>query len=89
MGEKEWLYATTFSFDKNDDQEFAELVFEGLDTLCTVYVVSNTLESHVNMPDLSLKNGNVALEADNQFRTWRVRIATFSFDNHVVNAEMV
>jgi len=37
VGEREWLYATTFEFAHNS--EHIELVFEGLDTLCHIYLV--------------------------------------------------
>ncbi|KAH8109772.1 glycoside hydrolase superfamily [Phellopilus nigrolimitatus] len=53
---REWLYATTLPVDSHADGEFVELVFEGLDTFCSVYV-----------------NDVHILEADNQFRTYRVR----------------
>ncbi|KAI5121343.1 hypothetical protein M0805_000651 [Coniferiporia weirii] len=56
VGDREWLYATTLSFEHKDGKN-VELVFEGLDTFCTVYL-----------------NGKVILEADNQFRTYRVKL---------------
>lgn len=40
VGEREWLYASNFMFDKNAIEDSAELVFEGLDTVCSVYLVS-------------------------------------------------
>ncbi|TDL19227.1 glycoside hydrolase [Rickenella mellea] len=59
VGEREWLYATTISFDSNCQHEHAELLFEGLDTFCTVIL-----------------NGEVILEADNQFRRYPIILDT-------------
>ena len=41
MGEREWLYAYTFSADelRLGEGETKEIVFEGLDTFCDVYLV--------------------------------------------------
>lgn len=40
VGEREWLYRTTFSFDGNNKGASTDLIFEGLDTFCDVYLVS-------------------------------------------------
>lgn len=40
IGEREWLYTSNFMYDKNASEDSAELVFEGLDTVCSVYLVS-------------------------------------------------
>lgn len=38
VGEREWLYRTSFDFSSS--QPLADLIFDGLDTFCTVYLVS-------------------------------------------------
>ena len=42
IGEREWLYHTKFDVPESEHDQWknAELVFEGLDTLCDVYLVS-------------------------------------------------
>ena len=41
IGDSEWLYLTKFDVsEKERNFKFAELVFEGLDTLCDVYLAS-------------------------------------------------
>ena len=41
IGEREWLYLTKFDMQESErNWKNAELVFEGLDTLCDVYLVS-------------------------------------------------
>ncbi|KZT22841.1 glycoside hydrolase family 2 protein [Neolentinus lepideus HHB14362 ss-1] len=38
VGEREWLYRNTFTVNTVNREEFAELVFEGLDTFCDIYL---------------------------------------------------
>lgn len=39
VGEREWLFATEFAYTPND-RPYAQLVFEGLDTICEIWLVS-------------------------------------------------
>ncbi|OCH85238.1 glycoside hydrolase [Obba rivulosa] len=57
VGEREWLYHTTFVYDPDAQYAHIELLFEGLDTFCDVYL-----------------NGNLILETDNMFRTYRIPV---------------
>ncbi|KAH7090112.1 glycoside hydrolase [Auriculariales sp. MPI-PUGE-AT-0066] len=41
VGEREWLYSTTFDYSPTEGNSHVELVFEGLDTLCRIYLVSS------------------------------------------------
>ena len=44
MGEKEWLYKTAFAFDVDGNrQSSVDMVFEGLDTFCDIYLVKRSL----------------------------------------------
>ncbi|KZV98784.1 glycoside hydrolase family 2 protein, partial [Exidia glandulosa HHB12029] len=47
VGEREWLYTTQFAYD--GDNEHVELVFEGLDTICTVYLNGEVILEADNM----------------------------------------
>ncbi|KDQ51573.1 glycoside hydrolase family 2 protein [Jaapia argillacea MUCL 33604] len=38
VGDREWLYKSTFAFDRNNGDQHTELEFEGLDTFCDVYL---------------------------------------------------
>ncbi|KAF9052310.1 glycoside hydrolase [Hymenopellis radicata] len=50
IGETEWIYRCTFTFDENKDgREHAELEFLGLDTLCDVYLNDTKILSTKNM----------------------------------------
>lgn len=71
MGEREWLYASTFAFDVNARGEYVELVFEGLDTFCTVYLVCYFDLQSCKIISKHWQNEEVILDADNQFRTYR------------------
>ncbi|GBE85088.1 Beta-mannosidase B [Sparassis crispa] len=48
VGEREWLYYTTFDYAGAKDAN-AELVFEGLDTICDVYLNGTRILSADNM----------------------------------------
>ena len=39
VGEREWLYARELNLDMEKRNQFFDLVFEGLDTICDVYLV--------------------------------------------------
>lgn len=39
IGDREWLYASTFDIELPRDNEEVELEFQGLDTFCDVYLV--------------------------------------------------
>ena len=39
IGEVEWLYQTSFSYEPDNEATRTVLEFEGLDTLCDVYLV--------------------------------------------------
>ena len=40
IGEREWLYARELTFDDMIEQDQSiELIFEGLDTFCDIYLV--------------------------------------------------
>lgn len=45
VGEREWLYACTFSCELRHVDALVELFFEGLDTICDIYLVSMTIVS--------------------------------------------
>ncbi|KAH9948314.1 glycoside hydrolase superfamily [Amylocystis lapponica] len=49
VGEREWLYYSQFAFQKVGENEVAELVFEGLDTICDVYLNGHNILSADNM----------------------------------------
>ncbi|KAF8900302.1 glycoside hydrolase superfamily [Gymnopilus junonius] len=38
IGDAEWLYQCTFPFDLSIPHQYAKLIFEGLDTICDVYL---------------------------------------------------
>ncbi|THH31617.1 hypothetical protein EUX98_g2590 [Antrodiella citrinella] len=48
IGDREWMYGCTFSYD-DPGQPFAELVFEGLDTFCDVYLNKKQILQADNM----------------------------------------
>lgn len=49
VGDREWLYRTTFDCETAGPK--AHLVFEGLDTFCTVYLVSRE-RARSSIPEL-------------------------------------
>lgn len=49
VGERTWIYSTTFVAPSLGDGEQADLVFEGLDTLCTVYLNGDVILQTENM----------------------------------------
>jgi beta-mannosidase len=58
IGEKDWIYQTTFSPDKKLlNQKEVWLVLDGLDTYADVFL-----------------NGALILQADNMFRQWRIPV---------------
>jgi beta-mannosidase len=71
VGERQWLYSTSFEFTPNEGQGFVELVFEGLDTLCYIYLVRYSIAAFPKRL-LVLQNGTKLLYADNMFRPWTV-----------------
>lgn len=43
VGGREWLYHTTFELDmESRERSHYELIFEGLDTVCDVYLVGSS-----------------------------------------------
>lgn len=40
IGDTEWLYKCSFPFDRSQQHLYGLLKFDGLDTVCDVYLVS-------------------------------------------------
>lgn len=80
IGEVEWLYKTSFDFDKSSKHTNAILTFEGLDTICDVYLVSmSRLQPYTPRLLTTLrKNGAKILATDNMFRTYTYPISLTS-----------
>jgi hypothetical protein len=71
IGECEWLYRSQFDAPAVKTP-FYDLEFEGLDTICDVYLVrpcAATQSTHLTLR----QNGVLVLSADNMFRSYTVR----------------
>ncbi|KAG9002811.1 hypothetical protein FRB94_003614 [Tulasnella sp. JGI-2019a] len=68
INDSEWLYFTTFPYDVTSDHAHVELLFEGLDTYCTVYLNGNKILEADNMllPRTVTLTGEYPLKAKNQ-----------------------
>ncbi|KAF8959158.1 glycoside hydrolase family 2 protein [Flammula alnicola] len=70
IGDMEWLYKCHFPFDKSTPHKYAILTFEGLDTLCDVYLNNHKILSTNNMfrtytHGIALARNEIVLKAEN------------------------
>jgi len=49
IGDVEWLYKCDFEFDKSTGHKYGKLIFEGLDTICDVYLVSHNKNPQITL----------------------------------------
>lgn len=51
VSQREWLYRTTFELDaESRKRSLFELMFEGLDTVCDIYLVSSSRYLRMHFP---------------------------------------
>lgn len=72
VGDVEWLYKSVFETDNASADRFAKFIFEGLDTICDIYLVSCTVHhaGHDNTLTEYYQNEEKILSTDNMFRTY-------------------